>query len=87
MGSSGQHGLKGPWLKDVCINEYNSKVREKSVKGDYRIIEKDYTPKEDTNISEKRQNDAFDKSKLHLKVKELVHLIFDLKMINLSMME
>jgi poly [ADP-ribose] polymerase len=36
IGSPGQHALKGPFNKDAAINEYNSKVHEKTKKGDYR---------------------------------------------------
>ena len=42
--------MKGPMSKDAAVADYHSKVRDKSVKGDYRIIEKDYTPKEDPKV-------------------------------------
>jgi hypothetical protein len=44
VGITGQFALGGPSSKEGCIREYNSKVRDKSVKGDYRILEKDYAP-------------------------------------------
>ena len=79
---------------DKAINAYQKKINEKSVKGDYRIIEKDYSfdpdPKDVGNIEElkeKKEKESFDKSTLHQKVKELIRLIFDMKMINNQMKE
>ncbi len=34
------------------------KKRDKSVKGDYTVIEKDYTPKEDEAEKKKREEEA-----------------------------
>ena len=38
VGVPGQNCMKGPFSKDQAISEYNSKVRDKTVKGDYREI-------------------------------------------------
>lgn len=38
VGSPGQNCMKGPFDKVRAINEYSSKVRDKTVKGDYREI-------------------------------------------------
>ncbi|XP_031472837.1 poly [ADP-ribose] polymerase 2 [Nymphaea colorata] len=42
VGVPGQNALKGPFGKDIAINEYNSKYHDKAVKGDYREIEIKY---------------------------------------------
>lgn len=84
VGAMGQFGLKGPWSIESCFRDYQHKVHEKSVLGDYRILERDFAAAKTTDpaVSQKQQDDAFGSSALHLKVKELVQLIFDLKMIN-----
>ena len=69
------------------MRDFDKKIRDKSVSGDYRILEKDYAPKEDPQVLANKEKEAFDKSKLHLKVKELIRLIYDMKMINKAMME
>jgi poly [ADP-ribose] polymerase len=67
---------------DQCIKDFNDKKRDKSVKGDYIVIEKDYTPKEDEGVIKKREEEAMKKSKLDSHIKSLISLIFDLKMMN-----
>ena len=59
------------------------------MKGEYRILEKDYSFDSDPKNAEKleklkeqKEKESYDKSKLHSKIKELVRLIFDMKMIN-----
>lgn len=76
-----------PATKEQCVRDYHKKVNEKSVKGDYRILERDFAPVQDPEVLKKREEDAFGKSKLNLSVKELIKLIFDLKMMNRAMME
>ena len=36
VGVPGQNCMKGPFSKDQAINEYNAKVRDKTIKGDYK---------------------------------------------------
>jgi poly [ADP-ribose] polymerase len=44
VGVRGQVAQMGPWTMEECIHQYTAKIKEKSVKGDYRVIEKDYLP-------------------------------------------
>jgi len=57
-------------------------------------LEKDYSFNDDPKVADKlekskalKEKESFDKSKLHIKVKELIRLIFDMKMINNQMRE
>ncbi|CAK67664.1 unnamed protein product (macronuclear) [Paramecium tetraurelia] len=95
VGVSGQQALQpcGGSL-EAAKSGYEQKVRDKSVKGDYRILDKDYSINTDPKDAEKleklkedREKESYDKSKLHTKIKELVRLIFDMKMINNQMKE
>ena len=81
VGVPGQSVPK-PGSREGCISDYNKKVRDKSVSGDYRILERDFAPAVDPVQAEKKENDAFSQSKLPLPVKDLVKTIFDLKMMN-----
>lgn len=38
VGVPGQNCMYGPFTKDVALSNYNKKVHEKTVKGDYRLI-------------------------------------------------
>ncbi|CAD8115318.1 unnamed protein product [Paramecium primaurelia] len=95
VGQIGQQAEQ-PFQGDLsqAISTYEKKIHEKSVKGDYRILEKDYSGENDPKALEKleklreqREKEAFNKSKLHQRVKELIRLIFDMKMINNQMRE
>lgn len=36
VGVPGQSCMKGPFVKEIALREYNSKVHDKTVKGDYK---------------------------------------------------
>ena len=42
VGVVGQKSEAGPWTRDQCISEYNSKLHAKTKAGDYRIVEMNY---------------------------------------------
>ncbi|CAK84112.1 unnamed protein product (macronuclear) [Paramecium tetraurelia] len=95
VGQIGQLALQ-PFQGDLssAISQYQKKIHEKSVKGDYRILEKDYSGENDPKALEKleklreqKEKESFNKSKLHQRVKELIRLIFDMKMMNNQMRE
>jgi len=78
--------MQGPMTKEKAIREFNKKKHDKSDKGDYRILEKDYNFT-DPAEAKKKEEESYDKSKLHPKVKEFVRMIFDMKMMNSQMKE
>jgi len=43
VGVKGQDKFMGPMGEEKALKEYNTKLHEKSVKGDYRVLELDYT--------------------------------------------
>lgn len=79
----------------TAIREFNHKYHEKHNKGDYRQIELNYEEEDnkddDThvnkqNANEKKESD-FQKSSLPTPVKNLIDLIFDLKMMKQQMIQ
>lgn len=86
VGVPGQNCLKGPMTKDKAIQEYNSKVREKTGKG-YREIEIKYddeqAPKQAENQKPKKQNNVA--SKMDSSLVNLISLIFDVNVMNNTM--
>ncbi len=93
VGFAGQSSNVGPWDEMRAIREYESKYREKAMKGDYREIELNYE-NEDEKKEEKKteQNDDGEKkeikeSKLPQSVQSLIELIFDINMMNKQMVQ
>ena len=39
VGAPGQNCLKGPFTIDKALKEYNGKIKDKTIKGDYKVIE------------------------------------------------
>lgn len=88
----------GPTTLPGAIHQYNSKLRDKSVKGDYRVVEMNYEDdlkdkgkttdsKVDEAKKEQDKKDEYETSSLPTSVKDLVKLIFDMKMIDTQMRE
>lgn len=79
--------MKGPISADSAISEYKKKLHEKTIGGEYRVLEMDYgadaTP---DNIEDAMKKDA-ESCKLPKPVISLISLIFDMKMINNQMKE
>ncbi|EGR33273.1 hypothetical protein IMG5_057380 [Ichthyophthirius multifiliis] len=88
VGVPGQNCLKGPFSEEQAKNEYETKLREKTIKGDYRVLDMDYG---NDIQDEKQKEDKMDKdavnSTLPLPLKNLIQLIFDMKMMNNQMKE
>lgn len=89
VGVPGQNALKGPFLKDGAIREFNSKHHEKTVKGDYIELDIKY----DDDGDDKKKDDGKKKvlktgtSKLDKNVQDLLNLIFDTNIMNNTMKE
>jgi len=73
----------GPMGLDKAKKEYESKMHDKSVKGDYRVLDINYD-KEDGSAEEKLDNMKKDSSssKLARPIAEFINLIFDTNMMN-----
>lgn len=65
------------------IDLYKEKVYDKSVQGGYKVLHKKYV----TPDLSKSDDEHYRESKLPSKVKDLIKLIFDLRMLNQHMME
>lgn len=98
VGVEGQNMRMGPMMLQGAIHNYNSKLRDKSVKGDYRVVEMNYEEddkdkdkkKDDTKTKEdkeKNEKKDYEDSKLPASVKDLIRLIFDMKMVDNQMKE
>lgn len=91
VGVPGQNCMKGPFSKDQALREYNSKVRDKTVKGDYREIEIKYDDgeEEDKGKEEKKKKGPAKKvdSKLDGGLQKFIKLIFDVNIMNNTMKE
>ncbi|CAD8213999.1 unnamed protein product [Paramecium octaurelia] len=83
VGQKGQHAAKQLSLQS-CIEEYENKIYEKTVTGDYKMLEK-FLIKQNSELS----NDLahYEKSKLQNEIKDLLKLIYDVKMMDKQMME
>lgn len=84
VGVTGQDKFMGPMGEDSAIKEYEKKLREKSVKGDYRVLEMDYS-KDTTAEAAQAMATGLKSSKLKKPVADLVSLIFDTTMANKQM--
>jgi poly [ADP-ribose] polymerase len=77
--------LKGPIPADSAISEYKKKLLEKTVGGDYCVLEMDKsvdaTNEDIEDIEDAMKKDA-ESCKLPKTVISLISLIFDMKMIN-----
>lgn len=82
VGVTGQSALKGPIPLDRALKEYEDKLRDKTVKGDYRILEITLDNEEEEDKSKKDENAPKIDSKLSNSVQNLISLIFDMKMMN-----
>lgn len=77
--------------KDMAIRDFNDKLREKTVKGDYIELEIKYDDDAaDTTDKKQDKPKAQPKtgtSKLHPNVQQLINLIFDTNIMNTTMKE
>lgn len=101
VGVDGQNMRMGPTSLHGAIASYNSKLRDKSVKGDYRVVEMNYEDDAKDDISKAKAADSkadeakkeadkkneYETSSLPTAVKDLIKLIFDMKMIDTQMRE
>jgi len=79
--------LKGPISADSATSEYKKKLHEKTISGEYRVLDMDYgADATEENIEEAMKKDA-ESCKLPKTVISLISLIFDMKMINNQMKE
>ncbi|CAD8108632.1 unnamed protein product [Paramecium primaurelia] len=92
IGVEGQSAKQSYLKAESAKKGYESKVRQKSVKGEYRVLERDYSGEQDPKelerlekLREDKEKESYNKSNLHQKIKDLVRLIFDMKMINNQM--
>jgi poly [ADP-ribose] polymerase len=91
----GRVGVKGQTMKKkvnsaaAAIEDFDKKFYDKTVKGDYVEIEINYDDENsgDKKDEEEKEDKGDAKSKLPEQVKDLVKLIFDLKMMNNQMKE
>ena len=67
VGTPGQKSIEGPFTINVAINKYETKYREKHLKGEYREIELNYAddeaednPNSQTNENENSMNPMSD---------------------------
>lgn len=86
VGVPGQDKLMGPMGEAAAIKEYEKKLHEKSVKGDYRVIELDYA-KDTTAEAGKAMEKGLKSSSLKKPVADLISLIFDTQMANKQMQD
>lgn len=101
VGVDGQNMRMGPTSLPAAISAYNSKLRDKSVKGDYRVVEMNYEDDAKDDVSKAKVTDSkldqakkeedkkneYETSSLPNSVKDLIKLIFDMKMIDTQMRE
>lgn len=88
VGADGQTAKKRFSDPQAAIADYESKYRDKAVKGDYKPIDIKFDDEAPEEEEEKRDEAADDKkSKLPGATKELIKLIFDLKMMDQQMKE
>lgn len=82
---------KGPMTLDKAIREYNSKFNDKTVSGNYRVLEiSNESNEEEEEKSDKgpiKKKNDYEESKLAKPIKDLLSLIFDMKMMNDYMKE
>jgi len=90
VGFPGQNMLK-PFKNDMhgAMADYEKKFYDKTSKGDYIKLDIAYEneDKDDEETKQKKEEDAVSKSKLPKPTKDLIQLIFDLKMMNRQMKE
>jgi len=91
VGVPGQNCLKGPYPKDAALKEYNSKVHDKTVKGDYKLIEIKYddddAPAKPVQDKPKQKKANTVASRIDLGLQKLINLIFDTKLMDTTMKE
>lgn len=89
----GRVGHDGQTMKKVfnnaqdAIYDYEAKFRDKTVKGDYRVIDINYDDNNEEDDSKKDDGGSENESKLPEATKSLIKLIFDLNMMNNQMKE
>lgn len=77
----------------AAIAEFNSKLRDKTQKGDYKEIEIKYDDGDDEKLKDKKADDKkvgkpkTGTSKMDPRVQKLINLIFDTQVINNTMKE
>eukprot|EP01017_Pseudomicrothorax_dubius_P046066 TRINITY_DN8068_c0_g1_i1.p1 TRINITY_DN8068_c0_g1~~TRINITY_DN8068_c0_g1_i1.p1 ORF type:complete len:690 (+),score=247.15 TRINITY_DN8068_c0_g1_i1:45-2114(+) len=88
VGAPGSNATHGPYNNaEAAIRQYEDKVYDKTVKGNYRQLEINYDEGPTEEDTQRLKDKAFETSKLSKPVKELVSLIFDLKMMQNTMKE
>ncbi|EAS06927.3 poly(ADP-ribose) polymerase family WGR domain protein (macronuclear) [Tetrahymena thermophila SB210] len=87
VGVPGQNSCRGPFTAEQACQEYENKLKDKTKKGEYRVLDMDYG--QDATLDE--LDDVMKKDaetcKLPKEVISLISLIFDMKMINNQMKE
>jgi poly [ADP-ribose] polymerase 2/3/4 len=85
VGTAGQSAKKKTTDVDEAIDDYEKKLREKTIKGDYTLIDITYDDDKEEEKDDKPANTL--KSKLPAATNSLIELIFDIKMMNDQMKE
>ena len=90
VGVPGQNCMKGPFPKEQALKDYNSKVHDKTVKGDYKEIEIKYDDddkKDEAPKPEKKAKKNNIESKIDAGLQKLINLIFDVNIMQTTMKE
>jgi len=58
VGVKGQNSNIGPWPRNLSINEYVSKLNEKTLRGNYRKIDLNYENEDDKKDEETKKADS-----------------------------
>lgn len=92
VGVPGQQAMKGPYSAQAAINDFNSKHRDKSAKGDYIEIEIKFDDgaDDDKKVDSKKKDDKkkapkTGTSKMDARLQKFINLIFDTKVIDNTM--
>jgi len=80
VGVPGDFQTHGPMGEEAAIKQYNKKLHEKSVKGDYRVLEMDYTKEVPQAETDAKIEESSKSTTLKKPVADLIKLIFDTKM-------
>ena len=90
VGVPGQTALNGPMPKNNAINAYQSKYRDKAIKGGYKEIEIKYDDEKEQEKPAKgkgKEKKNQTKSKMDQGLQNLINLIFDINIMNNTMKE
>lgn len=88
VGVPGQQATKGPFSAQAAIHEFNSKLRDKTAKGEYIEIEIKFDADDDDKKKADKKPAKQPKtgtSKMDPRLQKFINLIFDTNVINNTM--